>query len=93
MDEFVEVEVCDAGPAHLAAPVPVGQLVKHFHIARIEIVAAAFRGDRDGELLALGAVRAVYWLALGCGEHALAADIGDWWEATAPVHGLGEVIL
>ncbi|MCS3769282.1 hypothetical protein HNP12_003395 [Aeromonas hydrophila] len=49
------------------------------------------RTDVD-ELLALGAIRSIYWLALGQGETALATEIGDWWKECAPLHGLGEVI-
>ncbi|MBL0563135.1 hypothetical protein JD550_20095 [Aeromonas hydrophila] len=49
------------------------------------------RTDVD-ELLALGAIRSIYWLALGQGETPLATEIGDWWKECAPLHGLGEVI-
>ena len=44
------------------------------------------------ELLALGAIRAVYWLALGGGEVALATEIAEWWADCEPLHGLGETI-
>ncbi|MNJ66383.1 hypothetical protein D3C77_624560 [compost metagenome] len=73
-----------------------GPLVTHWLAARAEFIAAGgeARGDRDisRELLALGAVRSVYWLALGLGETALAREIGDWWHECAPLHGQGEVI-
>ncbi len=73
-----------------------GPLVTHWLAARAEFIAAGgeARGDRDiaRELLALGAVRSVYWLALGQGETALAREIGDWWRECAPLHGQGEVI-
>lgn len=73
-----------------------GPLVTHWLAARAEFIAAGgeVRGDRDiaRELLALGAVRSVYWLALGQGETALAREIGDWWHECAPLHGQGEVI-
>lgn len=73
-----------------------GPLVTHWLAARAEFIAAGgeARGDRDlsRELLALGAVRSVYWLALGQGETALAREIGDWWHECAPLHGQGEVI-
>lgn len=73
-----------------------GPLVTHWLAARAEFIAAGSeaRGDRDiaRELLALGAVRSVYWLALGQGETALAREIGDWWRECAPLHGQGEVI-
>ncbi|QTL95555.1 hypothetical protein [Aeromonas jandaei] len=80
-----------------AAPLPAhNQLTTHWLAARAEFIAAGgeARGDRDipRELLALGAVRSVYWLALGQGETTLAKEIGDWWEECAPLHGLGEVI-
>ena len=71
-------------------------LVTHWLAARAEFIAAGgeARGDRDisRELLALGAVRSVYWLALGQGETALAREIGEWWLECAPLHGQGEVI-
>ncbi|MND72634.1 hypothetical protein D3C80_641890 [compost metagenome] len=71
-------------------------LTTHWLAARAEFIAAGgeVRGDRDitRELLALGAVRSVYWLALGQGDTALAREIGDWWRECAPLHGLGEVI-
>lgn len=73
-----------------------GPLVTHWLAARAEFIAAGgeVRGDRDiaRELLPLGAVRSVYWLALGQGETALAREIGDWWRECAPLHGQGEVI-
>ncbi|MFQ2499068.1 hypothetical protein [Aeromonas caviae] len=73
-----------------------GPLVTHWLAARAEFIAAGgeARGDRDIalELLALGAVRSVYWLALSQGETALAREIGDWWRECAPLHGQGEVI-
>ncbi|MFM7968570.1 hypothetical protein ACF2JD_10215 [Aeromonas sp. A-5] len=73
-----------------------GPLVTHWLAARAEFIAAGGEawGDRDisRELLALGAVRSVYWLALGQGETALAREIGDWWRECAPLHGQGEVI-
>ncbi|MGL6644310.1 hypothetical protein ACSZOH_01335 [Aeromonas caviae] len=82
-------EVPAMAPAH-------GPLVTHWLAARAEFIAAGgeVRGDRDiaRELLALGAVRSVYWLALGQGETALAREIGDWWHECAPLHGQGEVI-
>ncbi|ORJ11999.1 hypothetical protein [Aeromonas salmonicida] len=69
-------------------------LAIHWLTARAEfIVMRATPSMREGELLALGAIRAVYWLALGQGDTPLATDIGDWWEECATLHGLGEVIL
>ncbi|WP_421228972.1 hypothetical protein [Aeromonas jandaei] len=80
-----------------AAPLPAhNQLTTHWLEARAEFIAAGgeARGDRDipRELLALGAVRSVYWLARGQGEAALAKEIGEWWHECAPLHGQGEVI-
>ncbi|TNI05391.1 hypothetical protein CF135_13150 [Aeromonas veronii] len=72
------------------------QLTTHWLAARAEFIAAGgeARGYRDipRELLALGAVRSVYWLALGQGETALAREICEWWHECAPLHGQGEVI-
>ncbi|MFM5467935.1 hypothetical protein ACET9D_08590 [Aeromonas veronii] len=84
-----ELGNCEAGPAHLQAPAPVSQLTKHWEVAREEYIAA---DDRGGELLALGAVRAVYWLAVGSAELALAKEIAEWWAECEPLHGLGETI-
>lgn len=73
-----------------------GPLTTHWLAARAEFIAAGgeARGNRDvcRELLALGAVRAVYWLALGQGDTPLAREMGDWWRECAPLHGLGETI-
>lgn len=80
-----------------APPLPAhNPLTTHWLAARAEFIAAGSeaRGDRDipRELLALGAVRSVYWLALGQGATALAKEIGEWWQECAPLHGQGEVI-
>jgi hypothetical protein len=88
IDELAETE---SGPAHMRAPAPVSQLTKHWQAARREYIAAKDHGSKE-ELLALGAIRAVYWLALGSGETALGTRIGNWWAALSPVHGLGETI-
>ncbi|MNG74191.1 hypothetical protein D3C79_326650 [compost metagenome] len=83
----------EEGPAMAPTHSP---LVTHWLAARAEFIAAGgeVRGDRDiaRELLVLGAVRSVYWLALGQGETALAREIGEWWRECAPLHGQGEVI-
>ena len=60
----------------------------HWLTYRAEYLAV----DVDPELLALGAIRSIYWLALSQGDTELATEIGDWWEECAPLHGLGEVI-
>lgn len=83
----------EMGPA--AAPVH-NPLTTHWLAARAEFIAAGGEalGGREItlELLALGAVRSVYWLALGQGDTALAREIGDWWRECASLHGQGEVI-
>ncbi|WP_421253330.1 hypothetical protein [Aeromonas jandaei] len=80
-----------------ATPLPAhNPLTTHWLAARAEFIAASgeARGNRDipRELLALGAVRSVYWLARGQGETALAKEIGEWWQECAPLHEQGEVI-
>ncbi|MCF7744601.1 hypothetical protein H9X93_16040 [Aeromonas veronii] len=80
-----------------STPLPAhNPLTTHWLAARAEFIAAGgeARGNRDipRELLALGAVRSVYWLALGQGATALAKEIGEWWQECAPLHGQGEVI-
>ncbi|MGU5794641.1 hypothetical protein ACV1DW_17595 [Aeromonas hydrophila] len=90
-----ELGNCEAGPTHLQAPAQVSQLTKHWGVAREEFNHAEvmpFSFNTDEQLLALGAVRAVYWLALGGGEVALAKEIAEWWAECEPLHGLGETI-
>ncbi|WP_421242942.1 hypothetical protein [Aeromonas enteropelogenes] len=70
---------------------PKSGLWLHWLGYRAEYLAIGLRGYRD-EILALGAIRAIYWLALGQGDTPLATEIGDWWRECAPLHGLGEVI-
>lgn len=83
----------DTGPE--VAPT-VNQLNLYWLAARAEFIAAGREAKRNRtetrELLVLGALRTVYWLALGQGEPALAREIADWWQECAPLHGLGEVI-
>ncbi|MCP3322863.1 hypothetical protein ACK33O_01670 [Aeromonas hydrophila] len=103
--QYIQLQlVATSNPADLlddddevAAPLPAhNQLTTHWLAARAEFIAAGgeARGDRDipRELLALGAVRSVYWLALGQGATVLAKEIGEWWQECAPLHGQGEVI-
>lgn len=93
LDDDSDEDDGEEGPA--MAPTH-GPLVTHWLAARAEFIAAGgeAREDRDiaRELLALGAVRSVYWLALGQADTALAREIGDWWRECAPLHGQGEVI-
>ena len=64
----------EAGPAHMRPSAPLSQLTRHWEAARGEFDCAnMFAGHPDieshiAELLALGAIRAVYWLALGGGR-------------------------
>ncbi|WP_429076397.1 hypothetical protein [Aeromonas hydrophila] len=52
------------------------------------------RGQSEStELLAMGSIRAIYWLALAIDDVQLAIEIREWWEECAPLHGLGEVII
>ncbi|GJA55279.1 hypothetical protein KAM348_27020 [Aeromonas caviae] len=89
-----ELGGAESGPAHMQPPAPVSQLAKHWEAARTEYEQArVLWADLDAsELLALGAVRAVYWLALGSGEVALAREIAEWWAGCETLHGLGETI-
>ncbi|MDX7826950.1 hypothetical protein SJR89_07535 [Aeromonas caviae] len=88
----------EAGPAHMQPPAPVSPLTKHWEAAQAEFTCALVDSDSlrnrqvTRELLALGAIRAVYWLALGGGEVALAREIAEWWADCEPLHGLGETI-
>jgi len=47
---------------------------------------------RDQLLLTLGAIRSLYWQALGQGYDKTARAIGNWWAKTAPIHKQGELI-
>ncbi|MEL6155898.1 hypothetical protein GL262_14230 [Aeromonas hydrophila] len=91
-----ELDETESGPARLRAPEPVSQLTKHWEVAMGEFISAGSDAMRNRnvtkELLALGAIRAVYWLALGSGEVALAREIAEWWAFSEPLHGLGETI-
>lgn len=86
----------ESGPAHMQPPAPVSQLTKHWEVAQDEFNTSGSDAHRNRniaqELLALGAIRAVYWLALGSNEVALAKEIAEWWAECEPLHGLGETI-
>lgn len=86
----------ESGPSHMQPPAPVSTLTKHWEVALEEFSTsgsdACRNRDITRELLALGAIRAVYWLALGAAEVALAKEIAEWWAECEPLHGLGETI-
>lgn len=82
----------DSGDDEAADTDAVGQPRSSLHMNWLTYRAEYLAVDVEPELLALGAIRAIYWLALGQGDHALANEIGNWWEECAPLHGLGEVI-
>ena len=48
---------------------------------------------RDQLLLTLGAIRCLYWQALGQGHDKTARAIGNWWAKVAPLHQQGALIL
>lgn len=84
----------DADDDELAAEVDAAShspLYLHWLAARADFICPDPRTEVD-ELLTLGAIRALYWLALGQGDTPLATEIGDWWAEGAPLHRLGEVI-
>ncbi|GAB5991291.1 hypothetical protein [Aeromonas enteropelogenes] len=81
----------DSGDDDEADTGPKSGLWLHWLGYRAEYLAIGLSGYRD-EILTLGAIRAIYWLALGQGDTPLATEIGDWWRECAPLHGLGEVI-
>ncbi|MFQ2199133.1 hypothetical protein ACK33S_14415 [Aeromonas hydrophila] len=87
VDGLAETE---SGPAHLRAPEPVSQLAKHFAFS-VDAFLRADEFSRESTLL-MGGIRALYWLALGQGDTALAREIADWWIEYAHIHGMGEVI-
>lgn len=79
-EPIAEVDAASRSPLYL-----------HWLAARAEFISPDPRSEAD-ELLALGAIRSIYWLALGQGGTQLATEIGDWWKEGAPLHRLGEVI-
>lgn len=86
----------EAGPAHMQPPAPVCPLAKHWEAAKEEFSTSGSDATRNRnitqELLALGAIRAVYWLALGSGGVMLAREIAEGWADCEPLHGLGVTI-
>ena len=86
----------EAGPVHMQPLAPVSQLTKHWEAAVDEFASSGSDAMRNRkvtkELLALGAIRAVYWLAVASAELALAKEIAEWWAECEPLHGLGETI-
>ena len=46
----------------------------------------------DQLLLTLGAIRCLYWQALGQGHEKTARAIGNWWAKVAPLHQQGTLI-
>lgn len=82
----------EAGPAHMQPPAPVSQLTKHWEAARAEFDVARECPRSIRALMALGAISAVYWLAVGSSELALAKEIAEWWALHDQMHGLGETI-
>ena len=86
----------EEGPTHMQPPAPVSPLTKHWEAAQEEFNTSGCDAKRNRniaqELLALGAIRPVYWLALGGGEVVLAREIAEWWADCEPLHGLGETI-
>ncbi|MGL6317548.1 hypothetical protein [Aeromonas hydrophila] len=82
----------DSGDDEAADTDELGQPRSSLHMNWLTYRAEYLAVDVEPELLALGAIRAIYWLALGQGETTLANEIGNWWEECAPLHGLGEVI-
>ncbi|MGY3892395.1 hypothetical protein [Aeromonas enterica] len=87
-----ELGGCESGPAHMQPPAPVSQLTKHWDVARKEWIDTIHLNHATEALLALGAISAVYWLAVGSAELALAKEIAEWWAECEPLHGLGETI-
>ncbi|MGS3144162.1 hypothetical protein ACB274_16510 [Aeromonas sanarellii] len=93
-----ELGGAESGPSHMQPTAPVSTLTKHWQTAQAEFTCSLVDSDSlrnrqvTRELLALGAIRAVYWLALGGGEVALAREIAEWWADCEPLHGLGETI-
>ncbi|EPU3919598.1 hypothetical protein [Aeromonas hydrophila] len=94
-DALLDDDSCDDEYTETGEPAqPKSGLWLHWQSYRADYIGAANAtyGTDAAEVLALGAIRSIYWLALGQGETPLATEIGDWWKECAPLHGLGEVI-
>ncbi|MGY1511029.1 hypothetical protein ACW7GX_11520 [Aeromonas hydrophila] len=94
-DALLDDDSCDDEYTETGEPAqPKSGLWLHWQSYRADYIGAsnATYGTDAAEVLALGAIRSIYWLALGQGETPLATEIGDWWKECAPLHGLGEVI-
>ena len=85
-----------SGPAELAEQPPRNRLMLQFDACLLEFDSAGgeARGSRNvvRELLALGAIRKLYWLLCADGCASEAATVATWWEQTAPLHRLGKTI-
>lgn len=85
-----------AGLAALAEQPPRNRLMLQFDVCLREFDNAGgeARGSRDivRELLALGAIRQLYWLLCADGCTSEASMVATWWEQTAPLHRLGKII-
>lgn len=60
-----------------------------------QLWVAAFEGKGDTTqqmLMTLGAIRCLYWQALGMDLPHVAARIAVWWKVTAPLHRQGALI-
>lgn len=85
-----------AGPSALAEQPPRNRLMLQFDVCLREFDNAGgeARGYRDivRELLALGAIRQIYWLLCADGCTREASQVATLWEQTAPLHRLGKTI-
>lgn len=87
---------CCAAPGVVSAELTRHRYMGQFDACVIEFGSAGSdrAGNRDQvrELLALGGIRQIYWLLLADGAVTPAREIAEWWQQSAPLHQLGDVI-
>jgi len=87
----------EAGPAALQETPKQHRFILQFEVCVTEFESATGgtvgRRNRVQELLALGAIRQLYWNLVADGVAAEAATVANWWKENHPKHQLGELIL
>lgn len=94
MDDGNHDDDLDMGPTLEAQQ---GTLDAAWLRARADFIKAACDPETPrmspAEYMALGAISALYWLALSQSDTTLAREIGNWWRDTHGHHDLGRVII
>lgn len=87
----------EAGPVALQETPKKHRFMLQFDVCVMEFESAAGgtvgQRNRVQELLALGAIRQLYWNLVSDGVTEEAATVANWWKETHLQHQLGELIL